>query len=44
MDRASCKILVTELETKEILPSRKLVPWLMIRATTKVKISTGTSP
>ena len=44
MDSASCRMLVTELDTKEILPIRKLVPWFSTSATTNVRISTGTSP
>ena len=44
MDSASCRMLVTELDTKEILPMRKLVPWFSTSATTKVSSSTGTSP
>ena len=37
-------MLVTELDTKEIFPNRKLLPWLRIMAVTKVSSSTGTSP
>ena len=36
-------MLVTELETNEIVPSIKLLPWFKIMAVTNVKTSTGTS-
>ena len=36
-------MLVTELETKEILPNRKLVPMFISMALTKVSSSTGIS-
>ena len=36
-------MFVTELETKEILPSRKLEPIFRIMPTTKVSSRTGTS-
>ena len=44
MDSASCSTTATELETKEMVPRRKLVPLLMMAALTKVRSSTGTSP
>ena len=43
MASASCRITVTELEMKEMVPHRKLVPMLRIAAAPKVRISTGTS-
>ena len=36
-------MFVTELETKEMVPSRKLVPMFRIMPTTKVRMRTGTS-
>ena len=36
-------MFVTELETKEMVPSRKLVPMFKIMPTTKVSSRTGTS-
>ena len=36
-------MLVTELDTKEMVPSRKLVPRFRIMAVRKVSSSTGTS-
>ena len=34
----------TEFETKEMVPNRKFVPWLMTMETTNVRHSTGISP
>ena len=36
-------MLVTELDTKEMVPIRNWQPWLRIMAVTKVISSTGTS-
>ena len=41
--KANCNTLVTELDTKEIFPRRKLVPVFKTMAVTKVRRITGTS-
>ena len=43
MDNASCSTTVTELDTNEIVPSRKFVPIDKAAAATKVNSNTGTS-
>ena len=43
MESASCSTMVTELDTKEMLPIIKLVPFVMSAAEIKVNNSTGTS-
>ena len=43
MDNASCSTIVTEFDTKEIVPIAKFVPFVIRAAAQKVKRSTGTS-
>ena len=43
MASASCKMTVTELEMKLMVPHRKLVPMFSSAAAPKVMIRTGTS-
>ena len=44
MASASCKISVTEFETKDMVPNHQLVPIWSSAAAPKVMSSTGTSP